>query len=322
MLLLTTIFWGISFPTMKALSLVQSHVLADASSWFVTGVVGFVRFGLAALIMAAWSWRTLSQLTRSELWQGVGLGFFGGGGMVLQMDGLSYTQASTSAFITQCYCLWIPILAAMRTRRSPSPVILVSTVLVFVGIALLAQVDWRTLRLGRGEIETLLSSFFFTGQILWLERPQYARNHVGHFTTVMFGTIALVALPVALGTTVRVADWGTFLTTPVVPGLIGILILFCTLVAYVVMNRWQRFVSATEAGLIYCVEPVFASVFALFLPAWYARWAGVEYLNETLTLNLVIGGGLITAANLVVQVWGGNGSAAAKDLVAVEPAGS
>ena len=317
MLLLTTIFWGISFPTMKALSLVQSHVLPDASSWFVTSVVGFTRFGLAALIMAAWSWRTLPHLTRSELWQGVGLGFFGGGGMILQMDGLSYTQASTSAFITQCYCLWIPILAAMRTRRCPSPVILVCTVLVFVGISVLAQVDWRTLRLGRGEIETLLSSFFFTGQILWLERPGYARNHVGHFTTVMFASMALFSLPVALATTGRASDWATFLTTPAVPGLIGILILFCTMVAFVVMNHWQRFVSATEAGLIYCVEPVFASVFALFLPAWYSRWTGVEYWNETLTLNLVLGGGAITAAILVIQVWGGSGSAPAKDSAVV-----
>jgi hypothetical protein len=49
--------------------------------------------------------------------------------------------------------------------------------------------------------------------------------------------------------------------------LVTILILLCTMVAYVVMNYWQRFLPAAEAGLIYCAEPVSASLFALFLPA-------------------------------------------------------
>jgi hypothetical protein len=68
------------------------------------------------------------------------------------------------------------------------------------------------------------------------------------------------------------------------------------------MNHWQRHVTATEAGLIYCIEPVFASVFAWFLPGWFSSWAAVEYANENPTLNLLIGGGLITAANIIVQV--------------------
>jgi hypothetical protein len=67
------------------------------------------------------------------------------------------------------------------------------------------------------------------------------------------------------------------------------------------MNHWQRHVGATLAGLIYCIEPVFASAFALFLPGWFSEWAGVRYPNETVTLNLLLGGGLITLANVLVQ---------------------
>jgi len=59
---------------------------------------------------------------------------------------------------------------------------------------------------------------------------------------------------------------------------------------------------ATEAGLIYCAEPVFASVFALFLPAWLAALSGGFYPNETATARLLIGGGLITAANICLQL--------------------
>jgi drug/metabolite transporter (DMT)-like permease len=78
-------------------------------------------------------------------------------------------------------------------------------------------------------------------------------------------------------------------------------VVFCTLIAYVMMNRWQKFVTATEAGLIYCIEPVIASVLALFLPAIFSSWAGVHYANEQLTARLFLGGGLITAANLLLQ---------------------
>jgi len=56
-----------------------------------------------------------------------------------------------------------------------------------------------------------------------------------------------------------------------------------------------------EAGLIYSVEPVLTSILALFLPACISMWAGIHYANETLTARLLIGGGLVTAANVLVQ---------------------
>lgn len=302
MLLLATIFWGVSFPTMKALGMVQEKLLPEASSWFVTSLAVTVRFVAAALLMALWSWRTLPHITWLETWQGLGLGFFGGVGLLFQMDGLAYTSASTSAFLTQCYCLIIPIVVAVRDRRWPSPLIVLCSVMVIAGVALLSDVNWQTLRLGRGEIETLVGSVLFTGQILWLDRPIFARNRVNHFTVVMFVVSALLSFPMALATTRQWADWSIFLSSPTVLALVTILVLLCTMVAYVVMNYWQRFLPAAEAGLIYCAEPVFASSFALFLPGWISAWAGLNYPNEMITTNLLVGGGLITAANLLVQI--------------------
>ena len=79
------------------------------------------------------------------------------------------------------------------------------------------------------------------------------------------------------------------------------LIVVCTLTGYLIMNRWQRQVTATEAGLIYCIEPVCASALALFLPALFSGWASIHYPNEQLTARLIIGGVLVTAANLLLQ---------------------
>ena len=74
----------------------------------------------------------------------------------------------------------------------------------------------------------------------------------------------------------------------------------CTLLSFIWMNRWQPHVSATTAGLIYCLEPVFTSLFALFLPGWFSAMARVAYANESITAPLIIGGGLILLANVLV----------------------
>jgi hypothetical protein len=68
------------------------------------------------------------------------------------------------------------------------------------------------------------------------------------------------------------------------------------------MVAFQPRITATEAGLIYCVEPIFASALALFLPGWMSAWAGINYPNETATWTLLLGGGLITAANVILQL--------------------
>ena len=89
--------------------------------------------------------------------------------------------------------------------------------------------------------------------------------------------------------------------SPAACGFMATLVTICTLAGYLIMNHWQRRVTATEAGLIYCIEPVCASVLALFLPAWFSVWAGIHYPNEVLTARLLVGGGLVTAANVLLQ---------------------
>ena len=237
-----------------------------------------------------------------QLAQGLGLGFFGGVGILLQMDGLAHTPASTSAFLTQFYCLLIPLWVAWRHRAAPKITVLVSSILVLTGVAILARFDWHEFKLGRGEAETLLSTVFFAAQILWLERPRYAPNRVSHFTVVMFVSTALLVAPVALFTAPSAGAFVQAYNSSEVLWLVGALTLLCTLGSYTLMNVWQPHVTATEAGLIYCVEPLFTSCLVLFLPGWISRFAGISYANETLTSHLLIGGGCIMLANVLIQV--------------------
>ena len=303
MLLLATLFWGISFPVMKALGMVQHRLLAHEDTWFATASFVTIRFGTAAVIMLAWAWPTLRHVTRLEVWEGVGLGVCAGLGMILQVDGLAYTSASTSAFLTQCCCLLLPWAAALRDGKWPSFLMIACSILATIGVAVLTGVDWQGIRWGRGEAETLLSSLIFTGQILWLERPVFAGNRVSHFTLVMFSVMALISLPIGLATMNRLADWQVAYQSAPVLGLTAVLVVFCTMIAFGLMNRWQPVLPAPEAGLLYAAEPVFASLFSLFLPAWLTVVCGVSYLNERVTWNLLVGGAFITLSNVLIQ-WG------------------
>ena len=301
-LFIATGFWGLSFPFIKSIWLLQERLVPEAPSIFFAALTAGVRFGVAGIIIALFAARTLRHLTRLELTQGLGLGFFGGVGILLQMDGLAHTPASTSAFLTQFYCLLIPLWVAWRQRAAPKLIIIIGSILVLTGVAILARFDWHEFKLGRGEAETLLSTVFFTAQILWLERPRYAANRVSHFTVVMFASTALLVAPVALFTAPSAGAFVQAYHSRDVLWLVGALTLLCTLASYTLMNRWQPHVTATEAGLIYCVEPLVTSSVVLFLPGWISQLTGINYANEIVTPHLLIGGGCITLANVLIQI--------------------
>src|ERR1041385_282317 len=278
MLVLCAALWGLSFPMVKALSLLQGGLVPEASSLFLASLLVMLRFGLSALLLLV-DPRGFGRPTRLEVGQGLGVGFFGGGALLLQADGLAHTSASTSAFLTQAYCVILPLLVAMRDRRWPHPVIVLGCGLVLAGVAVLSDVDWRSFRIGRGELETLVAAAFCAGQILWIERPVYAGNDVRRFASVGFAVTAAVCLPVALITfpglepAVRAYRSGPAL------GLLVLLVVFCTLGGFMLMNHWQRHVPAVQAGLIYSLEPVFTSAYAMVLPGWISGWAGLLYEN-------------------------------------------
>jgi drug/metabolite transporter (DMT)-like permease len=64
MLVLANVFWGLSFPLIKAIAFAHQQLLPGSSSWFVTTCLLAPRFLLAAVILAAWSRGALRGVTR------------------------------------------------------------------------------------------------------------------------------------------------------------------------------------------------------------------------------------------------------------------
>src|SRR5262245_30844430 len=120
MLVLANACWALSFPTMRALALWHQSLYPAENSWFIATFTLAIRFAAAAAVMLLICCRPLRGLTRLEISEGLGLGLFASARLIFQMDGLAYTSASTSAFLTQFYCLLIPLAVAWRARRWPS----------------------------------------------------------------------------------------------------------------------------------------------------------------------------------------------------------
>jgi drug/metabolite transporter (DMT)-like permease len=300
-LILACALWGLSFPIVRALHFEQSSRLADTDSGFFAAWMQMARFGIGALLLLPF---VISGgiATRSEVRQGLLLAFWGGAGMALQADGLAHTPASTSAFLTQAYCVILPLIACIKLRRPLESRVMISTLLVMAGCALLAGLRPGDLRIGRGEAETLLAALFFTFQILTLENPRYAGNRGLHITFVMCLGIAVVFIPVTLMLAPSAAAMISAGASWFSIAMILALALFCTVGAFLLMNHWQPRISATEAGLIYTTEPVFTAVYVLFLPGWISAWTGGSYTNERFGLVNGIGGAFIVLANAILHL--------------------
>ena len=83
---------------------------------------------------------------------------------------------------------------------------------------------------------------------------------------------------------------------------IGVLCIFPTLLAFAWMNKYQPCLSAVQAAVIYTLEPVFASLWAILLPHTARGPVRRRLLNEQLSLPLLIGGTLVLIAN-VLALW-------------------
>lgn len=306
-LVAATAAWGLSFPIQKILFMLQQAAVPEAGTWFLSSWTICLRSLLAGALLLAIRPRLRRGGTRLEWEQGALLGIFGGLGMTVQGDGLAYTLASTSAFLTQAYCVLLPLWHCLSRRALPGRRLIGCTVLVVWGMAILSGFEPGRFHLGRGESETLLSAVLFTVQIILLELPRYRNNRAMPVTLLMFLGFAVCSGGVAVATTPAPGALIAVYSTPESLTMLAVLAVFCSGFAYLVMNAQQPRVTAAEAGLIYCMEPVFAAAYALFLPAWLSHWTGIHYPNESLTTDLIAGGLLITGANALLQMRTGRG---------------
>jgi drug/metabolite transporter (DMT)-like permease len=242
-LALNTVLWGASFVLIKA-------ALHDASALLFLAL----RFSLATLALLILFGGRLREspdapggLPRRAWLTGVLLF----GGFFLQTEGLRFTTAPKSAFLTGLTTVMVPLLAALVYKNRPQASEVVGGLVATLGMGLMT-LEGPIGSIGRGDVLTLLGAIAFAGHIVTL----------GHFSTlVSFPVLSVVQVGGAAVCALVMAPWAEparIAWQPAVVWAILITGLLCTAVAFTIQAWAQRHTTSTRTALIYALEPVVA----------------------------------------------------------------
>lgn len=242
LLAVVAVLWGTTFVVIKG-----------TVSSLDPSVIVLARFAIAALVFLPFFKRD-----RALLVAGLELGFWLWAGYASQAEGLQFTTASRSAFITAINVVLVPVFVGVLGRRV-GIVAWISALVAFAGVGLLSFDGGSP---NRGDVLTLVTAVTYAVYVLRLE--VHARRFRAR--TIAAAQVAGV-LPFALA-------WVAFdgaqagLRLPLDEPSAWMSVLYLGLIA-TALTTWlqtvgQQRVSAPEAAVIYSSEPMWAAAFAAF----------------------------------------------------------
>jgi drug/metabolite transporter (DMT)-like permease len=290
---LTALIWGGSFAAMKMV--VQGGLSV--------GALLCLRFTLGGLVLGLLALAFKVRPGRRAILDSLLLGLVFTAIFWLQTDGLRYTTTSKSAFITGLYVVFTPLVSLLvrdRLRISHGLGALVAA----LGLFLLVNEPGKPFGgWNFGDSETLLCAVLCGAHISMT--AHFSRRSNGWILST--GQVMVVALvswavtpfvpgsPLADGT--RLGGFqGTFeaLAKPGVWIPLLFLAVLATVVAFYLQSSQQAHLGATEAAILFSLEPVFSAVVAVsgLLPGIHERLSGIQ----------ILGGAIIVAAMLLAEL--------------------
>ncbi|WP_281184288.1 DMT family transporter [Trichlorobacter lovleyi] len=267
-LVLTTFFWGGSFLFTKI------GVREVPPPFFV-----LLRFSLASVVMGLLCLPRLGRLNRQTILRGTIVGLALGITNLTFVVGVQGTSISRAGVINNLFVLFIPLIARIAWKDRIGGINTAGIGLASLGIALLAGGGGEGFN--RGDMISTLCAFFIAIHIITVSRVLKDED-VWLVSFVQFCVVALMAAVITL----------VVPTPPFSLGLTSLAtITYCailpTVVCFTLQNRYQRYVTPTQAGLIYTLDPVWSLL------------AGFAVLGERLTTREWYGCGLIFLAVLI-----------------------
>ena len=288
-LLAVTLAWGATFIWMKqAMNAIQPEIETYGRTPVVAVLVGG-RFLIAFIALFVISKEARVALFNPELWKG---GLILGGillvGFITQMIGLDSITPSTSAFLTSLYVVFTALITTKITGQRVTRTMILGVALATFGAGFIEgppHLSW-----GWGEILTVICAFFFALHIIYTQQITQRMSPVGvtstSFLAVTIGSLAVAFLSGGNSTidVLSVVNNEGVIIPLLCLGLIG------SLFALLLLNSLQRFLHPVQAAIIYALEPVWATIFALGLDM--TPWTGW----------IVVGGGALLIGNLMVEL--------------------
>ncbi len=277
--------WGGSFAAMKF----------TLNSTLSVGALLTFRFVLGGLTLGLLARAFRIPFPRQALRDGAILGLWLTLVFWLQTDGLRFTTTSKSGFITGLYVLFTPMVSLLfrdRLKLSHGLGALIATVGLYL---LVHEPGARFGGWNRGDSETLLCAVACGFHIVLT--AHYSRRSSGWVLATV--QVAVVAIISALVTAFLPAPFGFQgilkpLSDPGVWIALAYQGFLATALAFWGMSTFQAYLGATEAAIIYSMEPVYTALLAMsgWVPGVHDRLGGMQLL----------GGGVLFAAMLLAEL--------------------
>lgn len=291
-LVLVTLIWGSTFVMAK-----------DVLDYWPPLAYITIRFVLAAIVLVALFPRLFLGARREEWKAGATLGLLMSLGFAGQAVGQVYTTPSKSAFITGLTTPLVPFVALILLRVRPTLENLIGVTLASVG-GLLILVPQDASGVNRGDVLTLLCTTLFAAHITLLS--SYARRFdVRQLTVLQITSAAAVfllvwlafqacavllvghPLPEVIAREATPLVWSGRVLWQIV-----YLALIATVATFLLWTWGQSRMSATHAAIIFSLEPVFATLFAV----------AVRGAKEWMGGRATVGAALILAGIIVSEL--------------------
>lgn len=271
MLVVVTVFWGASYLFMKmGLDSVQPFNLIA------------LRFMIAFFLSSIIFYKRLLQINIQTIKNALILGTVLFSVFAFVTVGVQSTSTSHAGFLVSLTVVLVPLFSAILLKKKPAKRVVVGVCLATIGIALLTLKGGFTMKLG--DLLCILAAICYATHII--VTGQLTRN----VDSVALGVLQLGVCG-ALGMLV------SFLSeSPTLPAhreawfAILSLSVLCSAIGFVVQTVAQKYTTATHAGLIFSLEPVFAALF------------GYWFLGEILSLKGYVGAAFVLAGVLYAEV--------------------
>ncbi len=283
MLLLAAIIWGAAFVA-------QSEGLQLVGPFTMQAV----RFCLAGLVLIPVALLrdktektknkpTTPEKKRKLLIAGLVCGLFLFFACSAQMQGLQYTTVGKSGFLTALYVVMVPLFSVFM-RKKLSFRVWIGVILSVVGLYFLCLKD--SLRLGKGDLLTLICSVFFTFHILCVDRLTKEVDGVRFSALQFFVTSALSAVGMFLWESPSISAilqcWLPICYAGVLSGGVG----------YTLQIFGQQNTRPAIASMLMSLEAVFAALFGWLL------------IGQALSPRELLGCGIMFCAIIIAQLPG------------------
>jgi drug/metabolite transporter (DMT)-like permease len=270
-LLVVTLIWGVTFP------LVTEAVRYMSPFLFVT-----LRFSCAAVFLLFWVFKKLGKTSAPLLMAGMILGILNAAVYLFQTFGMQTVDADTAAFVAAAGVVFVPFISHLMKLTQVKFIEYIGTFVCLYGLYVLTGADLDQLH--AGEFWILLASVFWAIGVCYLQKvtPNIKELNLLAFYQIVF------TLPLAVSMTSidsHVSSWPPILWIAII--YTGIL---ATALVFILQVRYQKETTATHAAIIYSLEPVLASIFAIYIN------------NEALTWHILAGGAIVLLSIALIEV--------------------